>query len=86
MTAGKVQNAVADKFRKDDTLSEKAKGKQGIDKETFDQHVTDDETEAEADGDENGGVIGVEGVYRHRAWHSESSDDQGKTGEGVGAL
>ena len=77
MTAQKVQDAAADKFRKDDKLRKKAKEKKSTGKEILDQDVADDEAEAAADGDENGGVVGAEGA-------GESSDDEGSTGEGVG--
>jgi oligoendopeptidase F len=62
-TSEKVQNDVEDKFRKDttDKLSKKTKGTESTVKETFDQQVTDDEVEAEADGDENGGFIAASG-------------------------
>jgi hypothetical protein len=56
----KVQDVVADKFRKDDKLRKKTKVTKNTDKESLDQEVTDDEVEASADGDENGGVRGEE--------------------------
>ncbi len=43
LTEENLQNAAAEKCRKDDTLSKKTKGNQSIGKGTFDQHVTDDE-------------------------------------------
>ena len=55
-TSEKVQNTVADKFKKDDTLIKKTKGTGSTGKETVDQEVVDDEVEAVADGVENGGV------------------------------
>jgi hypothetical protein len=62
LTTENLQNTVAEKCRKDDTLSKKTKGKKNIGKGTFDQHVTDDEAEARDDGDNCDGVIGAEGV------------------------
>jgi hypothetical protein len=77
LTAENLQNAAVEKCRKDDTLSKKTKGKQSIDKGTFDQNVTDDETEARDDGDICDGVIGAEGVdtetnrrSRHRSFRT----------------
>ena len=62
LTVENLQNATAEKCRKDDTLNKKTKGKQSIDKGTFDQHVADDQAEARDDGDSCDGVIGAEGV------------------------
>ena len=62
LTAENLQNAAAEKCRKDDTLIKKTKGNQIIGKGTFDQHVVDDETETRDDGDSCDGVIGAEGV------------------------
>ncbi len=77
MTSENLQNAAAEKCRKDDTLSKKAKGKQSIGKGTFDQHVADDQAEARDDGDSCDGVIGAEGVdteanrrSRHRSFRT----------------
>jgi hypothetical protein len=51
LTEGRTQNVTVDKFRKDVTLSKKVTGTQNIGlKETFDQHVSDDETEVSTDG------------------------------------
>jgi hypothetical protein len=77
LTEQNIQDAAADKFRKDDKLRKKAKETKSTDKEILGQDVADDEAEAAADGDEHGGVIGAEGA-------GESSDDEGSTGEGVG--
>ena len=52
MTSQKVQDAAADKFRKHDKFTKKDKGTNITGKETLE--VEDDETEAAADGDDNG--------------------------------
>ena len=74
-----------EKFRKDDTpkLNKKTtwRGHKTLTKETFDQHVEDDESEATADADNCVSGIGPKGVDTQ---NRESSDDQGSTGEGVG--
>ena len=62
LTTENLQNAGAEKCRKDDTLIKNTKGKQSNGKGTFDQHVADDEAEARDDGDSCDGVIGAEGV------------------------
>ena len=68
MTAQKVQDDVADKFRKHDNLTKKAKGTNSTGKETLE--VEDDETEAAADKDDNAsddeGSTGSEGDKRTR--------------------
>jgi hypothetical protein len=77
LTTENLQNAAAEKCKKDITLRKKTKGKQSIDKGTFDQHVADDETETRDDGDNSDGVIGAEGVdteanrkSRHRSFRT----------------
>ena len=52
MIAQKVQDAIADKFRKHDKFTKKTKGTNSTDKETLE--VEDDETEVSADGDDDG--------------------------------
>ena len=70
MTSQKLQDTAADKFRKHDKFTKKNKGTNSTDKETLE--VEDDESEAEADGDNHGsddeGSTGSEGVgdkYTH---------------------
>ena len=50
LTVQKVQDVSEDKFRKDDKLRKKVKGTKSNDKETFDQEVSDDETDTVSDG------------------------------------
>ena len=54
MTAQKVQDVAADQFRKNDKFTKKAKGTDNTSRQTLHQEVEQDETEAAADGDDNG--------------------------------
>jgi hypothetical protein len=65
LTAGNLQSATPEKFKKNDTLT---KGKTSIGKGTFDQNVADDGVVARDDGDSGDGAIGAKGVDTH---HSE---------------
>ena len=71
LTTQKVQDTVADNFRKHDKLTKKTKGTDSTGKKTLDQEVQDDETETTADGDDNGS-------------DDEGSTDSEGVGEGVG--
>ncbi len=56
MTVQQVQHVEADQFRKNDKFTKKAKETDNTSRQTLEQEVEQDETEAAADGDDNGFV------------------------------
>jgi hypothetical protein len=54
MTDQKVQDVTVDQFRRNDKFTKKTKGTDNTVGQTFHQEVEQDETEAAADGDDNG--------------------------------